>query len=157
MGEKSYRDIQHHNYCLILLLFSMVYIFCTTKCEIIPPVKVSSQVVGNPGEHPHLIYSYWRSIKEYIWRQRTEVQSCNSSSNLEQPKHCFVKCFKLYIATIACVKKTTLRTLYTCSHYHNQELIANTQPYGHNHLAGTVVCICRNITIISGYETNPFS
>ena len=74
------------------------------------PVQI--KVVENPGEHPHLIYIEDQSKNRpgEIRGRKQQPQIVVHHSNLEQPKCCFVRLFKLYNSL--CQKDRVADSLY---------------------------------------------
>ena len=76
----------------------------------------------------YILFIMKRLIKEQTWRkqrQKTETQNCYPLCNLEQPKHCFVRLFKLpYKAKLLRGKTFVVLWLFTLLQMFSHESMA---------------------------------
>ena len=98
MGEESFRRFN-------TIIITQHYCFFNDLYFVLQSVKEYSQlshhpapVVENPGERPHLIYTEDQSKNRPggIRGRNQKPKIVVHHANLEQPKHCFVRLFKLY-------------------------------------------------------------
>ena len=111
------------------------------------------KVVENPNERPHLIYTedISKNRPGGIKGRQQKPKIVIHHANLEQPKCYFVR-LKLYNSL--CPKDCSADSLYLQPlSQPRADFWYSKQPYGHNHLAGTVARLCKKAGI-SGYKTN---